>query len=94
MLRPGLRSCQKLVNSKWLLVVLDDVTMLFVVRPNSVERTVAGDAPGFDWRYCAATPAVCGVAIDVPLIVLVAVLLVYHAEVMLTPGANQSTQLP
>jgi hypothetical protein len=31
---------------------------------------------------------------DVPLIVFVAVLLVYHADVMLTPGANQSTQLP
>jgi hypothetical protein len=30
----------------------------------------------------------------VPLMVLVAVLLVYQAEVMLTPGANQSTQLP
>jgi len=37
---------------------------------------------------------VCGVAIEVPLIVFVAVLLVCHAEVMLTPGANQSTQLP
>jgi heme/copper-type cytochrome/quinol oxidase subunit 2 len=37
---------------------------------------------------------VCGVAIDVPLIVFVAVLLVDHAEVMPTPGANQSTQSP
>lgn len=36
----------------------------------------------------------CGVAMDVPLIVFVAVVLVYHAEVMLTSGANQSTQLP
>ena len=35
-----------------------------------------------------------GVAIDVPLMVLVAVFDVYQAEVMLTPGANQSTQLP
>jgi hypothetical protein len=34
------------------------------------------------------------VAIDVPEIVFVAVLLVHHADVMLTPGANQSTQLP
>ena len=31
---------------------------------------------------------------DVPLIVFVTVLLVYQAEVMETPGANQSTQLP
>jgi hypothetical protein len=37
---------------------------------------------------------VCGVAIEVPLMVFVAVLLVYQAEVMLEPGANQSTQLP
>jgi hypothetical protein len=37
---------------------------------------------------------VCGVAIDVPLIVFVAVSLVYQADVIDTPGANQSTQLP
>jgi hypothetical protein len=37
---------------------------------------------------------VCGVAIEVPLIVLVAVLLVCQADVIETPGANQSTQLP
>jgi hypothetical protein len=37
---------------------------------------------------------VCGVAIDVPLIVFVAVALVYQAEVIESPGANQSTQLP
>src|ERR671933_2640624 len=45
-------------------------------------------------RYSAATPVVCGVAIEVPLIVLVAVSEVFHADVTLTPGANQSTQLP
>ena len=45
-------------------------------------------------RYSAATPVTCGVAIDVPLIVLVAVLLVYQAQVMPTPGANRSTQVP
>jgi hypothetical protein len=37
---------------------------------------------------------VCGVAIDVPLIVRVAVMLLCQAEVIETPGANQSTQLP
>jgi hypothetical protein len=31
---------------------------------------------------------------DVPLIVRVAVVLVDHADVIETPGANQSTQLP
>ncbi len=36
----------------------------------------------------------CGVAIDVPLMVFVAVLLVYQSEVMLEPGANRSRQEP
>jgi hypothetical protein len=83
-----------LVKSRWLFAVEDDVTTPFVVRLKSVLRTVAGEAPGFPCRYCAATPAVCGVAIDVPLIVRVAVVLVYQADVIETPGANQSTQLP
>ena len=39
-------------------------------------------------------PATCGVAIEVPLMVFVAVSLVFHAEVMLDPGANRSTQVP
>jgi hypothetical protein len=42
----------------------------------------------------AAAPATCGVAIEVPLIVFVAVLLLYQADVMLTPGAMMSTQVP
>ena len=42
----------------------------------------------------AAAPVTCGVAIEVPLIVLVAVLDVYHDDVMLEPGANMSTQVP
>ena len=45
-------------------------------------------------RYCAATPATCGDAIEVPLIVAVLVALVYHAEVIADPGANRSRQLP
>jgi len=36
-------------------------------------RTVAGVALGLLWRSRAATPATCGVAIDVPLSVAVAV---------------------
>src|SRR5437660_1218613 len=38
--------------------------------------------------------ATCGVAIDVPLIVFVAVVDENHGEVMLTPGAKMSTQVP
>ena len=56
--------------------------------------TVAGDAVGFVSRNNAATPATCGVAIDVPEIVLVAVSLVFHDEVMLLPGAKMSTHVP
>ena len=56
--------------------------------------TVAGEAARLFCRKRAATPATCGAAIDVPLIVAVAVLLVYHADVMLEPGAKMSTTLP
>jgi hypothetical protein len=42
----------------------------------------------------ATTPVTCGVAIEVPLIVFVAVSPEPHAEVMFTPGANTSTQVP
>jgi hypothetical protein len=82
------------VNRRWLFAVLDEVTIPFVVLPYSAVRTADGVALGFSCRYWAATPAVCGVAIDVPLIVFVAVSLVYQADVIDTPGANQSTQAP
>jgi hypothetical protein len=36
----------------------------------------------------------CGVAIEVPEMVLVAVFDVDHADVIELPGANRSTQLP
>ena len=39
-------------------------------------------------------PATCGVAIDVPLIVFVAVSFVFQVDVMLEPGAKMSTQVP
>ena len=57
-------------------------------------RTVAGVALGLLWRNRAATPATCGVAIDVPLSVAVAVSLVSQADRMLEPGAKISTTLP
>ena len=56
--------------------------------------TVAGEAVGFVSRNKAATPVTCGVAIDVPEIVLVAVSLVFHDEVILLPGAKMSRQVP
>ena len=71
------------------LVILFGVALSF-----NALSTAAGVAEGFASRYRAATPATCGAAIEVPLIVFVAVLLVYHAEVMLEPGAKMSTQVP
>lgn len=45
-------------------------------------------------RICAAIPVTCGVAIDVPLMVFVAVVFVDHADIIDDPGANKSTQVP
>ncbi len=56
--------------------------------------TDEGEAVGLPCKIKAATPATCGEAIDVPLIVFVAVSLVYHAEVIELPGAKISRQLP
>src|SRR5215467_16204885 len=56
--------------------------------------TVAGEAVGFVSRNSAATPVTCGVAIDVPEIVFVAVSLVFHDDVMLLPGAKISRHVP
>ena len=39
-------------------------------------------------------PATCGVAIEVPLMVFVAVSLVFQDEVMLEPGAKMSRHVP
>jgi hypothetical protein len=56
--------------------------------------TVAGDAVGLPCRYSAAAPATCGEAIDVPLMVFVAVLLVYHAEVIEAARREDVEALP
>lgn len=56
--------------------------------------TVAGEAPGFPSKNKAATPGTCGVAIEVPEIVFVAVSLAFQDEVMLEPGAKTSTHVP
>ena len=51
-------------------------------------------AEGLVFNANAATPATWGLAMDVPLMVLMAVVLVCQAEVILEPGANTSTQVP
>jgi subtilisin family serine protease len=64
---------------------------------NGTDATVVA---GVDWVTAhRITPAIAnmslgGVAIEVPLMVLVAVSLVLQAEVMLEPGAKRSTQVP
>src|SRR5215207_1467157 len=65
-----------------------------VALPVSATATRSGPAPGLVERYSAAAPATCGEAIDVPLIVLVALSLPIQAEVIATPGASMSTQEP
>ena len=60
----------------------------------SAVRTCAALEDGLALRYNAAAPAACGEAIDVPLIVFVAVVLVFQSDVMLTPGAYNARQVP
>src|SRR4051794_25482157 len=69
-------------------------TTTSTVPASSPASTELGLAWGCNPRKTAAAPAACGAAIEVPLMVLVAVSLLFQSEVMLTPGANQSTQLP
>src|SRR3954464_746440 len=59
------------------LVILFGVAFAFIAA-----WTSAGVASGWSARYSAAAPTTCGVAIDVPLIVLLAVSLVFHDDVM------------
>lgn len=71
-----------------------EVTTPLVADRVSTDATPAGVSVGWAERIRAAIPATCGLAMDVPLMVLVAVLEVYQAEGMLLPGANTSTQEP
>src|SRR5918996_2042486 len=64
--------------------MLDSLLTLALL--TSAAWTTFGGAAGSPERYSAATPATCGAAIDVPLIVLNVESLVYHADVMLEPG--------
>src|SRR5262245_21003310 len=65
-----------------------------VASATSRSRTCCGVKVGFADRTSAAAPAVCGVAMEVPLSTAVAVSDVIHADVMFTPGANRSRQVP
>ena len=58
------------------------------------EANCAGVNTPFNCRVSAAKPATCGLAIDVPEMVLVAVVDPHHVEVIATPGANTSTHDP
>ena len=70
------------------------VTLLGVAPRMTAALTAAGSAAGVACRISAAAPATCGVAIDVPLIVFVAVFEVRHADVMFVPGAKRSRHVP
>src|SRR5687767_9977792 len=84
---PDAGAAQYAVNSRRLgEPVPAEVTLPRVEPAISALATPAGVAPGLLCRYSAATPATCGEAMEVPLMVLVAVALVYHALVMPTPG--------
>jgi hypothetical protein len=71
-----------------------DVTRLGVAEATSALRTCVGDSAPFAPRRRAAAPATWGEAIEVPLIVFVAVDDVYQADLMLEPGAKMSRQFP
>src|SRR5215212_1744721 len=70
------------------------VSLLALALLTSAAATWVGVAVGLAARYSAAAPPTCGAAIEVPLMVLVAVLLPIQAPVMLTPGPKMSTQVP
>ena len=65
-----------------------------VASANSWLATCAGVHVGRSDNKMAAAPVTCGVAIDVPLSVAVAVVDVNHVDVMSTPGAKRSTHDP
>jgi hypothetical protein len=58
------------------------------------EANCAGVNAPFNCKVSAANPATCGLAIDVPEMVLVAVVDPIHADAIDTPGANTSTHDP
>ena len=70
------------------------MTLPVVALLTSASRTCCGVAVGVALSRSAAAPATCGDAIDVPLIVFVAVSLLSQALVMPEPGAKMSRHVP
>ncbi len=70
------------------------VTTFGVAALTRAVATWAGVAVGLAARWSAAAPTTCGVAIEVPEMVFVAVSPVPQEEVMLEPGANRSRTVP
>src|SRR5690606_38292407 len=62
--------------------------------PVSASATSEGAASGLASRYSAATPATCGLAMDVPEMVFSASSPSIQAEVISSPGARMSTHSP
>lgn len=70
------------------------VTTPLVALATSAVATWAGVSVRWSASQRAAAPTTCGVAIEVPEMVLVAVSLVFQDDLMLEPGAKTSTRLP
>ena len=70
------------------------VTLPGVPLVTRASRTCCAVAVGLALRYSAATPATCGLAMEVPLMEVLPVSLELAAEVMLEPGAQMSMQVP
>src|SRR5215204_7468747 len=93
--QPGGGGLPAPTNSRRLGEPAPGLVMTFIVALEyMVLATVCGAMVGLALRISAAPPATCGAAIEVPLMVLVAVSLVFHAEVMPSPGAKMSVQVP
>src|SRR5262249_38100051 len=87
-------STNALASSSFGEPVPGSVTSFGVAWSTIAAATSSGVAFGWSERYNAATPVTCGVAIDVPLSVLVEVSLLAHADWIDTPGAKTSTHGP
>jgi hypothetical protein len=70
------------------------LTASLVEKQRSASVILSGPIVGLIALSCAATPATCGVAIEVPEMVLVAVSELLQAAVIDLPGACMSTHRP
>ncbi len=70
------------------------ITTPVVAAADSAARTSPGVAFGWPSRYSAATPALWGADIEVPVISTLSLSPPFPADTMDTPGAYQSTHAP